>query len=296
MITLEQNKTKFIFTDIHGNYLTLLALIDKIAAENSISKQDVIDNMVICGDLIDRGPRSNQIVQFCIENKIPATVGNHELMMVDAGYKVTSHFVKNKTFLNDIWLLHGGKETFLSYVETVENEGECFDIGRFKEHIEWMKTLPLYLEYKDLTNDSRHLVCSHSQIHNVWKHRHTDKEFRKLQIEIEEKYYNMPLKDRLKWKKTQEYRDLSAQLNTLKVSAERFESDICWGRPSQVKDCGSIYNVHGHTPQQHGARVKKIYANIDTGCFYDRDRGYYMLTCLQFPEMKLTTHRNIDNE
>lgn len=45
-----------------------------------------------------------------------------------------------------------------------------------QEHLKWLNTLPLYLEYKHLkTSDNRYLVVSHSHILNSWKYRNYPK-------------------------------------------------------------------------------------------------------------------------
>ena len=254
-------KTKFIMSDIHGNYLTMLALVDKVAKEAGVDRQFVIDNLVICGDLQDRGPRSKQIIQFCIDNNIDVAMGNHELMMCDSALAQAGYFAKNRGFDYDMWTVNGGDATMESYIleEDLDNGTvkRTVDMSTLYDHIKWMEKLPYYIEYTDIKNDDgRHLVCSHSQIHNVWKHRASE---------------DKQLKD-------------------------RFEQEIVWGRPHKVKDNKEIYNVFGHTPQKDGPRIRNNFSNVDTGCFYNGERGYYQLTCLQFPEMEVFSHENIDME
>jgi len=291
--------SKFIFTDIHGNYLTLRSLIKEVATKNNINEAKVINNMVICGDLQDRGPRSKQVIQFCIDNKIPVIMGNHELMMIDSGLAAMSRYIKDSVFGDDIWTLNGGDKTMESYISIEKDEDgndfRALDHETFLQHIEWMKTLPLYLEYKDIRNKfDRYLVCSHSQIHNTWKSRNAPKIYRELKDEFDRIMDSMDIKERAAFKKLDSFKHLKSNINTAKIAANRFEEQVCWGRPSQIRDSGDIYNVHGHTPQANGPHIKSIYACIDTGCFYKRDAGYYRLTCLQFPEMGVTIQENID--
>jgi len=232
-----------ILTDIHGNFDTMIALLDKI------SQEEKDKGIVICGDLIDRGPRSKQIVQYCIDNNIQCVKGNHEEMMVD--------WIENGCNYNDmLWLGNGGLNCLDSYKETSGDEylkGDV-DMGKLEEHALWMKTLPYYIEFPEIKNDEgRYLVISHSNINNVWKFRNS-----------EEKHHQ-----------------------------KTFRSTVTWSRPFNIKDVPEIYNVIGHTPQEHGPRIKKIYANIDTGCFY-KNYGYGKLTALQFPEMIIYEQENID--
>jgi len=140
-----------ILTDIHGNYDTMLALLAKIPEEE---KQKGI---VICGDLIDRGPKSKEVVEWVIKNKIPTVKGNHEQMMID--------WVNNGCNGHDLhWMHNGGDFCLNSYNEV--------PIDLFKAHVKWMESLPLFIEYPDLKlPEGRHLVISHSNIGNVWEKR-----------------------------------------------------------------------------------------------------------------------------
>lgn len=238
-----------ILTDIHGNYDTLMALLAMIPEEEKAK------GIVVCGDLIDRGPKSRQVVQWAIDNKIPCVKGNHEQMMVD--------WIANGCRYGDmLWLGNGGDKALDSYKEKpkVDFDDDDYVPGQylkgeinmevFKKHALWMDSLPFYIEFPDIKNDEgRYLVISHSNIGNVWNVKDT----------------------------------------------ERGQAEITWGRPHKIKDVPEIYNVIGHTPQENGARLRKIYANIDTGCFYTRG-GYGKLTALQFPEMIIYEHENIDKE
>jgi len=242
-----------ILTDIHGNFNTMMALLDKIPQEEKDK------GIVICGDLVDRGPRSRQIVQWCIDNNIQVVKGNHEVMMVDDAMKEASYYKKNYTFdyfgSGGAWVVNGGFETLESYIDTDEDGRKDINILALHEHIMWMDKLPLYIEFRNIKNeDGRYLVISHSNITNQWKDRDSQD------------------KNRLKY----------------------FENAVLWGRPHKIKDVPEIFNVIGHTPQQNGPRIRKTYANIDTGCFYKGEPGYYRLTALQYPEMIVYEQENID--
>lgn len=152
-----------ILTDIHGNFKTLQALLAKIPQE------ELDKGIVIAGDLIDRGPRSKQVVQWAIDNNIQCVTGNHEQMMVD--------WVANGcSYKDELWLLNGGNQALNSYREEDPNhylKGEV-DFEKVKEHALWMDKLPIYLEFPDIKNDDgRYLVVSHSVITNNWKDRNS---------------------------------------------------------------------------------------------------------------------------
>jgi serine/threonine protein phosphatase 1 len=69
-------------SDIHGCFLTLEKLLHKIDYQPT-------DHLVILGDLIDRGPRSKEVLDLFLSIRAkgqPLTIlrGNHEVMFLDA--------------------------------------------------------------------------------------------------------------------------------------------------------------------------------------------------------------------
>ena len=226
--------------DIHGNFKTLMALL------NLIPQEERERGIVLCGDLVDRGPSSFEVVQWCIDNNIPTVRGNHEDMMIEWN-------LHGRRYTNQMWLGNGGYITLDSYKEKSDHpylKGNVqWDL--FEEHCQYMDKLPYYLEFPDIKNENgRYLVVSHSNIGNVW------------------------------------------DLKDTRMGREA----ISWGRPHNIKNVPEIYNVIGHTPQNHVPRIKTNYACIDTGCFYLDEAGYGKLTALQFPEMIIYQHENIDCE
>lgn len=142
----------WILGDIHGCFETFKALLKKLPEDAKVC---------LVGDLIDRGPKSKEVVQYVIDNKIDCVQGNHEVMMIEQP---------------SYWSLNGGHETLISYSDQVpDHVGEggihnFLNVKLFEEHKEWMKNLPVYIEYPDVKNEEgRHLVVSHSILHNVWR-------------------------------------------------------------------------------------------------------------------------------
>lgn len=241
----------------------MMALLDLIPQEEKDK------GIVICGDLIDRGPKSKEIVQYCIDNNIQVVRGNHEQMMIDEHMLVIGFIAKTGLMprgnAGSLWTVNGGYETLQSYQETLEDElddrglpTQAFDMDTFLEHVKWMDSLPYYIEFPKVKNDEgRYLTISHSNVGNVWGLR--DKE--------------------------------------LFTEVHRFQNELLWSRPNKIKDVPEIYNVIGHTPQEDGPRIRKVFANIDTGCFWTKQGdGCGMLTALQFPEMIIYEHENIDTK
>jgi serine/threonine protein phosphatase 1 len=144
---------KVVIGDVHGSYLTLMALIEKIKA------QFPEDEIVFCGDLIDRGPRSRQVVEYIINNNLKTVKGNHEDMMVIDTLDKPSPYKGG-------WINREGIETIRSYWDAdLEINSQLM-----RDHAEWMEKLPVYLEFPDVKDENgRYLVVSHSNVGAVWR-------------------------------------------------------------------------------------------------------------------------------
>ncbi|MEL6939762.1 MAG: metallophosphoesterase family protein [Cyanobacteria bacterium J06598_1] len=114
--------------DVHGHYQGLMRLVAMMAPTAS-------DTLYFVGDLIDRGPRSAQVVEFVRQNNHACVLGNHEHLLLNA-------FPDQNPNLGAFqgWLNSGGQPTLTSYPST----------EALLEHVEWLKTLPLYLDLGDI--------------------------------------------------------------------------------------------------------------------------------------------------
>lgn len=120
---------KLFMTDLHGEYTGMIKLL------NYVRFNPIEDQLVLGGDLIDRGKDSGNIVkevkQLCEKypKKVKAIIGNHEEM---ANWHIN--------FRSSMWLKYGGLETIQSFNKVFLSEKE-------KEvHFNWLFQLPLYLE------------------------------------------------------------------------------------------------------------------------------------------------------
>ncbi|PAV30557.1 hypothetical protein CIL05_05505 [Virgibacillus profundi] len=122
----------FFISDIHGNFCAFQKLIDHVKFDPKK------DKLVIGGDMINRGPRSAQMLQWAKEysNNHPHTIhiiaGNHEEMMI--------WFMKE---LSPIWMEFGGDETIESFKKVYGSENG-WDIA--ENYAAWLETLPLIYE------------------------------------------------------------------------------------------------------------------------------------------------------
>lgn len=114
--------------DVHGHYDTLVTLLNAIAPGKD-------DNVYFLGDLIDRGPKSADVVELVIQNKYYCLRGNHEDMLLDV--LGSSQQTPMEGF--QAWLYSGGYATISSYGNNIP-----------QSHVDWMRTLPYYLDLDDI--------------------------------------------------------------------------------------------------------------------------------------------------
>lgn len=227
-------KSRIVIGDVHGCYKTLMALIAQLPAGVPIT---------FVGDLVDRGRDSRKVVQFVIENGHDCVMGNHEDMMID----YADDKDPNKRYTS-IFASNGGLNTLQSY--------DNFPAD-FQAHVEWMRKLPLYIEYPDCKRDSdgRYLVVSHSAIGPMWKNRNNPDKA---------KY----LKDHVLWERNR-FLDAPEIYNIHGHTPQEMEATV-----------KSFYaNV------DTGAVFAREWSEM-----------YGRLTALQFPEMIVYTQKNVEYE
>jgi serine/threonine protein phosphatase 1 len=123
---------RFVIPDIHGCARSFLRLI-----------QDVIrlrpaDRMYILGDMIDRGPRSKEVIDTILRLKsagfaVYPVRGNHEEMLLNACNDLSDF---------RLWMLNGGHATLASF--NVEDPAELP-----RHYREFFQRLPYYIELND---------------------------------------------------------------------------------------------------------------------------------------------------
>ena len=118
---------RIVIGDVHGHYDTLMKLLDAIAPSEE-------DRVYFLGDLIDRGPKSAQVVEFVKESDYTCLLGNHEQMVLEI---LGQGNIKGSAL--QAWLYSGGYSTVNSYGED----------GISQDHMDWMRTLPTHLDLGD---------------------------------------------------------------------------------------------------------------------------------------------------
>src|SRR5258706_1787004 len=122
-----------IIADIAGRFDELMLLLAQMPEDEPI---------LLLGDLIDRGPKSKEVIEWAMKTPNVITIkGNHEDMMIDFA-------LNTKLYEEGMWFMNGGDKTVKSYgcmkyVGKPSNE-EAIRESLSKEHIEWLKNLPIF--------------------------------------------------------------------------------------------------------------------------------------------------------
>lgn len=152
----------FAIGDTHAHYKELMALLDTLKTEASYNPS--VDHLVLLGDLVDTGPSTKELIEWCMayQKQYPNTFhplkGNHDDMFVDA----TKYGCKR--YQPGVWYTQGGAQTLQSYESTTqkeENGDEITEVIIPEEHVNWLEDLPLFWE-----NDDYFFV--HAGVPPVW--------------------------------------------------------------------------------------------------------------------------------
>ena len=148
---MELTDTAFIIGDIHGELDKLKQLIADIPSHVKI---------LSVGDIIDRGPKSRETIDFIRSSSIQAVKGNHEIMALELlpliqqlaeGQELTKTFMC-KLGASD-WFYNGGKDVFTSYND---------DYQALLTDLLYLQSLPLYIETGIKDEEGLELLVSHT--------------------------------------------------------------------------------------------------------------------------------------
>ncbi len=143
-LTLNNGGNVWVIGDVHGHADTLTALIESL-------NLDSIDRVVLLGDLVDRGPKSCEVIRIAREDsQIFCVLGNHEEMMLKQ-FDVDN--IGTMTAQQAGWFYIGGRATAQSYID--EFTGTSGDFSRFDlkqraaKDLAWLDALPHHIVLDD---------------------------------------------------------------------------------------------------------------------------------------------------
>jgi len=142
--TLDEGGNVWAIGDVHGYAGTLVALLESL----NLSSRD---RVVLLGDLVDRGPRSCEVIRIAREDpRIFCILGNHEEIMLRS-FDVDN--IESMTAQNANWFYIGGRATNQSYIDEFTNsngELEEFDLRmRVGKDLAWLDALPHHIVLDD---------------------------------------------------------------------------------------------------------------------------------------------------
>lgn len=167
---VEHLMNHYVIGDVHGHYEALVRLIDQIPKGADI---------IFVGDLIDRGEHSAEIVKLIRKNRYRCVMGNHEQLMFHHGQDVIESIIKGDKYIDIApkWEEKGAMATLLSYhlISDRDLEGRFVVaddalayIEQFKDDMQWMMSLPRYIELWNKDELGRSVVISHAAVDKVW--------------------------------------------------------------------------------------------------------------------------------
>ncbi|MFN8671997.1 MAG: metallophosphoesterase [Candidatus Sericytochromatia bacterium] len=254
-----KKKYNYIIGDIHGCFDELLELEEKILKHSE--KHKVIPYIISCGDLVDRGHSSKEVLIHFFNGEKKGThtsvIGNHELMMLQSFecfskqkfkekfpkyfetfkqmYKSNRGYLKNlswetyKTTIKGIWLGQGGTET----VQSFGLDPDDFSSWEIEtEILDYILNMPVYYE------DDNFIVT----------HALATKEDFDL------------------------FKDFNIQKDNLEIYPEEIIKSVntlVWNRIPPEEAISKKLHISGHTPTKRVNRLRKANAlQVDTGCVF----------------------------
>ena len=196
-----------IYGDIHGCYDEFISLRKKINLQ-------VNDIEVCVGDIITKGKDSIKTLDFIIEHNIKSVLGNHE----DKIIRYLNHQNSNKR----------------NPIQLDEDEQNIVD-NLTSKHIEYLKQLPLYLQFENIT--ILHGGLQNHMILNELSKRDKQKILRMRYLDQDENFLALGKED---------------------------ENSIFW---ADIYNGNNGFVVYGHNWSKE-VKESKYAIGIDTGCVY----------------------------
>jgi hypothetical protein len=225
-----------VFGDVHGDLKSLSTLCDK-AIQMTKGGELTLHSV---GDLIDRGENSMGVIEFCIQNKVNLTLGNHELWLHQ--WCNTGKF--------DTFALHrmvGGKATLKSYgIESVSPSQIESELAKLfpNSHREYLTRAAVYSQ---IVHEGVKYRLTHSGV---------EKSFGE---ELWGKIRNAGVPE-------ESIGDTMMDVISLETPSNILWTEMKKDRMFSFPD-GSV-QVFGHTPwgKRGEINTEKGYAALDTGC------------------------------
>ncbi len=228
----------YVIGDVHGEFDMLMALVAKLPKDAKL---------IFVGDLVNRGAKSREVIEFVRNNAFAVVQGNHECYILDnANFFLESIEAYREDKSKNFWSRLNGTEVLHSYglvTEEIDDEVYLVDnpimIDKLKDDLAWIETLPCYLELGRFEGYDLPIVVTHGSAGDYWH-----------------------LKD------------------------ENFEEfkDICQSNREAPSEDASIFNIYGHVIMSN-VIVKENHVCVDTGCGKTFDGARLSAYCIETKEI-----------
>lgn len=278
-----EQRQKWIIGDIHGCFETLMALIQKLP--QGTKSEDIM----YCGDMIDRGPDTRSVINYIRESGSQVVKGNHEDMMCGSIEDMADW---GAPLWNSDWVANGGDV----YLDEYKSADGKIDNEALQADYEWLLSLPVVIVDSIKDDKGRNLVVSHATSTAT-----LDQYIHAMNMVVDG--VNEDVTEHM--------------MIDFKHQVSNLEMIMIWDRKVPRFSCTKYFNVFGHTPIDNFAfkndgsdkvdgclteefivvDKERGYANIDSGCCYNKKRyGKFRgnLTAISFPGLEVIQQENID--
>lgn len=148
----------YVIGDVHGEFDIFQDFL------NRLESNDKGSIYILVGDIIDRGPKTPEMVKWAIENitssgKYQMVIGNHEFEKIDWWDRCAEYAAMHMdTQDNNVIAFECSRDNY-DFVESFKESGHTGD--EVKEAIDFFKTLKYY---KDITVNGQRFVIVHANL------------------------------------------------------------------------------------------------------------------------------------
>ncbi len=234
----EMKRKHYIIGDVHGEFDMLISLVSKLPKDAKL---------IFVGDLINRGAKSREVIEFVRNNAFAVVQGNHECYILEnANFFLESIEIYRRDRRKNFWSRLNGTEVLRSYglvTDEIDDAVYILDkpliIEQLKEDLAWMESLPCYLELGEFEGYDLPIVVTHGSAGDFWH-----------------------LKD------------------------ENFQAfkEVCQSNREVPSQDTEIFNIYGHVVYSE-VKIGKNYVCVDTGSGKTFDRARLSAYCVETKEV-----------
>tara|TARA_B100001057_G_C22706659_1_gene894018 strand:+ start:162 stop:968 length:807 start_codon:yes stop_codon:yes gene_type:complete len=259
----------YVIGDVQGCFDELESLCQRIKFDPSK------DKLIFAGDFVNRGPKSLEVLNFCIENKgsVNGVLGNHDFYLL----YLIEHKKKNESL-----------DSILTSVN-------------IKQIHKWLKSQPLLRKIKIDDNNETFWVA-HAGIPFIWSLQKAKDLSKEMQDVLKKDSFNVLKKmwgdTPTKWKSSMEgykryrtiinyftrmrYLDDDGSLMLKKKDLKPEDNHIPWFKQTSSRLKPNEFIVFGHWAALNGKTKLNNIIGLDTGCVWGRK-----LTALRLEDKKI---------